>query len=121
MVYRFYRRTEIPYNQSCAPYLGSTVLSDYPCKFMDPPDDQGKTVINAPGSFMGVPFSSNLSHSRAAVLGFHSIAGHIRPCGIAARPLGFSRTTRSGPPLPAAWADFNPLEQLAVVDCGNVI
>ena len=89
---------------------------------MDPPDASEETVINAPGSFMGVPFSSNLSHSRAAVLGVPFDCGtHPARVGSRLGPSAIREQSVLVRPFQPPWADFNPLEQLAVVDCGNVI
>ncbi len=70
---------------------------------------------------MGVPFSSNSSESRAAVLGVPFDCG-THPTRIGAR-LGPAAIREQSalvrPYQPPAW-DFDPLAQLNVVDCGDV-
>src|SRR6267378_5067416 len=68
----------------------------------------------APPSFMGVPFSRDLAGSKAAILGVPF------DCGTHAVRIG----SRLGPnairPYEPPLQDFNPLERLNLVDCGNV-
>lgn len=72
-------------------------------------------------SFMGVPFSTDTSSAKAAILGIPFDCG-THPVRIGARygPNAIREQSvlvrRFQPPH----ADFNPLERLAVVDCANV-
>lgn len=78
-------------------------------------------LLTCPFTFMGIPCSTELTASRAAVLGVPFDCG-THPTRIGARYGPNAIREQSGlvrpyqPPL----ADFNPLERLNAVDCGNV-
>ena len=78
-------------------------------------------LFRIPGSFMGVPFASDARGSGAAIVGVPFDCG-THPTRIGARygPNAIreqsSLVRRFQPP----YADFDPIERLNVVDCGNV-
>lgn len=77
-------------------------------------------VYQVPGTFMGVPASHDLAGATAAVLGVPYDMG-THPTRIGSRQGPDAIRAHSGqvrPYLPEL--DFNPLEQLGLVDCGNV-
>jgi agmatinase len=78
-------------------------------------------LLGLPFSFMGVPFSTDLSRSKAAVLGIPFDCG-THPTRIGARygPHAIREQSALVRPYQPPHADFNPLERLGVVDCGNV-
>ena len=88
---------------------------------MVPAKHQQNSHLEIRSSFMGVPFSSNSSESRAAVLGVPFDCG-THPTRIGAR-LGPAAIREQSalvrPYQPPEW-DFDPLTQLNVVDCGDV-
>ena len=81
----------------------------------------GNGLLTIPSTFMGVPFSTDASLSRAAVLGLPFDCG-THPSRIGARegPNAIREQSVLVRPYQPPHADFNPLEQLRVVDCGNV-
>ena len=81
--------------------------------------DTSSRVI--PMSYMGVPFSQDAAGSRAAILGIPFDCG-THPTRIGARQGPDAIRTQSSlvrPYCPPDF-DFNPLELLNLVDCGNV-
>ena len=78
-------------------------------------------LFNCPSTFMGIPSSTDVSQSRAAVLGIPFDCG-IHPVRIGARygPNAIREQSTLVRPYQPPHADFNPLERLQVVDCGNV-
>jgi agmatinase len=78
------------------------------------------TIFAAPPSFMGVPVSYDLSKSRAAVLGIPFDCG-THPVRVGARlgPNAIREQSALVRPYEPPLQDFNPLERLGVVDCGN--
>lgn len=77
--------------------------------------------MSEPATFMGVPFSSDLRTSEAAILGIPFDCGQ-HPTRIGAR--GGPRAIRAQSSLVRRYqppfADFDPLEELNVVDMGDV-
>jgi agmatinase len=71
-------------------------------------------------SFMGVPFSHDLSRARAAILGIPFDCG-THPVRIGARqgPMAIREQSRLVRPYQPTHANFNPLAELGVVDCGD--
>ena len=88
---------------------------------MESTEHQQNSGLEIRSSFMGVPFSSDASESRAAVLGVPFDCG-IHPTRIGAR-LGPAAIREQSalvrPYQPPQW-DFDPLKRLNVVDCGDV-
>lgn len=82
---------------------------------------QGESLFARPPSFMGVPFSKDLSRSKAAVLGIPFDCG-THPVRIGARygPSAIREQSRLVRPYQPPHADFDPLARLGVVDCGDV-
>src|SRR5258708_37944264 len=79
------------------------------------------TLFAAPPSFMGVPVSYDLSKSKAAILGIPFDCG-THPVRIGARlgPNAIREQSALVRPYEPPLQDFNPLERLGLVDCGNV-
>src|SRR5690349_22322032 len=75
----------------------------------------------APPSFMGVPFSRDLSRSKAAILGIPFDCGY-HPVRIGSRlgPSAIREQSALVRPYEPPLQDYNPLERLHLVDCGNV-
>ena len=86
-----------------------------------PPDGGLSGLTGNPGTFMGVPFSHDPAGSRAAILGVPFDCG-THPSRIGARYGPTAIREQSGlvrPHIPPH-ADFNVVERLNLVDCGNV-
>ena len=81
----------------------------------------GSGLFHCPSTFMGVPSSTDASQSGAAVLGIPFDCG-THPVRIGARygPNAIREQSALVRPYQPPHADFNPLEKLQVVDCGNV-
>ncbi len=79
------------------------------------------TTVKTPTTFMGVPASRDLSGSRAAVLGIPFDCG-THPARLGARlgPAAIREQSALVRPYRPEAGDFNPLERLGVVDCGDV-
>ena len=78
-------------------------------------------VFSDVGTFMKVPLSRDLSHARAAILGIPFDCG-LHPVRLGARtgPAAIREQSNLVRPFqPPLW-DVNPLEELGVVDCGDV-
>src|SRR5258708_19470549 len=75
----------------------------------------------APPSFMGVPFSRDLAGSKAAILGVRFDCGRdaVR-IGWGLGPNASREQSALVRPYEPPLQDFNPLERLNLVDCGNV-
>lgn len=78
-------------------------------------------LFNSPFTFMGVPSSTNAAGSRAAILGIPFDCG-THPVRIGARygPNAIREQSALVRPFQPPHADFNPIEKLNVIDCGNV-
>jgi len=78
-------------------------------------------LFTCPFTFMGVPLSHDLSNSQAAVLGIPFDCG-THPVRIGSRygPQAIREQSRLIRPFQPPMADFNALERLKAVDCGNV-
>src|SRR6266852_2511509 len=75
----------------------------------------------APPSFMGVPFSRDLAHSKAAILGVPFDCGsHAVRIGSRLGPSAIREQSALVRPYEPPLQDFNPLDRLGLVDCGNV-
>jgi agmatinase len=84
-----------------------------------PLDDHA--VFAAPPSFMGVPFSHQPRGSKAAILGVPFDCGtHAVRIGSRLGPNAIREQSALVRPYEPPLQDFNPLERLALVDCGNV-
>ena len=78
-------------------------------------------LFNCPYSFMGVPFSTDVSHSKAAILGIPFDCGtHPSRIGSRQGPQSIREQSALVRPYQPPLADFNPLTRLNVVDCGDV-
>jgi agmatinase len=90
---------------------------------MNPNDapESGADLLACPFTFMGVPFSTDVSQSRAVVMGIPFDCG-THPTRIGARygPNAIREQSSLVRPYQPPRADFNPLTRLNVVDCGNV-
>ena len=80
-----------------------------------------KELCTPPWTFMGIPFSHDLSRSEAAVLGIPFDCG-IHPFRIGSRqgPQAIRDQSRLMRPYNPELSDFNPMERLGLVDCGDV-
>jgi len=78
-------------------------------------------LFKCPFTFMGMPYSHDLSNSKAAILGVPFDCG-THPSRIGARqgPNAIREQSSLVRPYQPPHADFNPLTRLNVVDCGNV-
>jgi len=78
-------------------------------------------ILTVPFSFMGVPFSQDAGNSRAVVMGIPFDCG-THPTRIGARygPNAIREQSGLVRPYQPPFADFNPLDELNVVDFGNV-
>src|SRR5216683_5004649 len=78
-------------------------------------------IFAAPPSFMGVPFSHDLAASKAAILGVPFDCGtHAVRIGSRLGPNAIREQSTLVRPYEPPLQDFNPLERLGLVDCGNV-
>lgn len=86
---------------------------------MDNPQDE--TLYARPMTFMGVPYSHDLSGSKAAVLGIPFDCG-THPVRIGSRlgPRAIREQSSLVRPYQPELADYNPLARLGLVDCGDV-
>lgn len=77
-------------------------------------------VYQVPGTFMGVPASRELSGVKAAVLGIpYDMGTHPTRIGSRQGPDAIrAQSSHVRPWVPEL--DFNPVERLGLVDCGNV-
>ncbi len=78
-------------------------------------------LYSCPFTFMGLPYSHDLSNSRAAILGIPFDCG-THPVRIGSRygPYAIREQSTLVRPYQPPHADFNPLTHLGAVDCGNV-
>ena len=84
-----------------------------------PLDDHA--IFAAPPSFMGVPFARDPKGSKAAILGVPFDCGtHAVRIGSRLGPNAIREQSALVRPYEPPLQDFNPLERLALVDCGNV-
>jgi agmatinase len=81
-------------------------------------DDQ---LVSGVQTFMGVPYSRDLSKSKAAILGIPFDCG-LHPVRLGARtgPAALRAQSTLVRPYQPPIADWNPIQELGVVDCGNV-
>lgn len=78
-------------------------------------------LFNCRYSFMGVPFSKDVSQSKAAIVGIPFDCGtHPNRIGSRQGPRSIREQSTLVRPYQPPLADFNPLERLNVVDCGDV-
>ena len=78
------------------------------------------SAITPPMTFMGVPFGHDLTDSKAAILGIPFDCG-THPTRIGARygPNAIREQSALVRPFQPPFANFNPLQVLTAVDCGN--
>jgi agmatinase len=80
----------------------------------------GEAVHAAPPSFMGVPFSRELARSKAAILGIPFDCGtHAVRIGSRLGPNAIREQSALVRPYEPPLQDYNPIETLGLVDCGN--
>ena len=79
-----------------------------------------EAVHAAPPSFMGIPFSRDLARSKAAILGIPFDCGY-HPVRIGSRlgPNAIREQSALVRPYEPPLQDYNPIEKLGLVDCGN--
>ncbi len=83
--------------------------------------DTETELFNCKYSFMGVPFSTNVSQSKAAIIGIPFDCGtHPTRIGSRQGPQSIREQSALVRPYQPPLADFNPLTRLNVVDCGDV-
>ena len=73
-----------------------------------------------PATFMNIPYSTDFSKAKAAVLGV-PYDGGLHPTRIGSRtgPAAIREQSQLVRPFQPPYAKFNPLELLNVVDCGD--
>ena len=78
-------------------------------------------MTHGPLTYMGVPYSEDLSQAKAAILGIPFDCG-MHPFRIGSRqgPDAIREQSRLMRPYNSELADFNPMERLGLVDCGNL-
>jgi agmatinase len=78
-------------------------------------------MCSGPVTFMGVPYSHDLSTARAAILGIPFDCG-VHPFRIGSRqgPHAIREQSRLMRPYNPELADYNPMKRLGLVDCGDV-
>lgn len=77
--------------------------------------------FDGPVTFMRVPYSRNLSRSKAAILGVpYDMGTHPVRIGSRQGPAAIREQSYLVRPYEPPLFDFNPLTELGVVDCGNV-
>lgn len=78
-------------------------------------------LCSPPWTFMGVPHSHDLAQAKAAVLGIPFDCG-VHPFRIGSRqgPQAIREQSRLMRPYNPELSDFNPMERLGLVDCGDV-
>ena len=82
---------------------------------------EDRAIFAAPPSFMGVPFARDPTGSKAAILGVPFDCGtHAVRIGSRLGPNAIREQSALVRPYEPPLQDFNPLERLALVDCGNV-
>ena len=85
----------------------------------------GNAVLEAlcggPLTFMGAPFSHDLTNAKAAVLGVPFDCGtHLFRVGSRQGPAAIREQSRLVRPYNPELSDYNPLERLGLIDCGDV-
>lgn len=85
----------------------------------------GKQTLDAlcggPLTFMGAPYSHDLVGARAAVLGIPFDCGtHLFRVGSRQGPSSIREQSRLVRPYNPEMSDYNPVERLGLVDCGDV-
>ena len=74
-----------------------------------------------PLTLLGVPFSHDLSKARAAVLGLPFDCGtHLFRVGARQGPSAIREQSRLVRPFNPELSDYNPMQRLGLVDCGDV-
>lgn len=83
--------------------------------------DTEPSLLAGPNTFMGVPYSTDVSQSQAVIMGIPFDCG-THPTRIGARygPKAIREQSSLVRPYQPPRADFNPLTRLNVVDCGDV-
>jgi agmatinase len=78
-------------------------------------------LCTGPITFMGVPFTHDLSSAKAAILGIPFDCG-VHPFRIGSRqgPHSIREQSRLMRPYNPELADYNPMQRLGLVDCGDV-
>ncbi len=85
-------------------------------------EDEGlKALCSGPLTFMGAPYSHDLTSAKAAILGIPFDYG-IHPFRVGSRqgPLSIREQSRLMRPFNPELADFSPAKRLGLVDCGDV-
>ena len=78
-------------------------------------------LVSGPATFMGVPHSDDLSAAKAAIVGIPFDCG-VHPFRIGSRqgPQSIREQSRLMRPYNPALSDYNPMQRLGLVDCGDV-
>ena len=78
-------------------------------------------LCSGPLTFMGAPYSHDLSHAKAAVLGMPFDCGtHAFRVGSRQGPASIREQSRLVRPYNPELSDYSPVERLGLVDCGDV-
>lgn len=80
------------------------------------------TLVTSPTTFMSVPFSHDLSTARAAIIGIPFDCG-THPFRIGSRqgPHAIREQSRLIRTYNPELSDYNPMQRLGLIDCGDVI
>src|SRR5687768_4911654 len=78
-------------------------------------------LVSGPNTFMGVPHTPDLSDAKAAILGIPFDCG-VHPFRIGSRqgPQAIREQSRLMRPYNPEHSDYNPMQRLGLVDCGDV-
>lgn len=78
-------------------------------------------LCGGPLTFMGAPYSHDLSNAKAAVLGMPFDCGtHLFRIGSRQGPASIREQSRLVRPYNPELSDYHPVERLGLVDCGDV-
>lgn len=78
-------------------------------------------LCNGPVTFMGAPYSHDLTHAKAAILGMPFDCGtHLFRVGARQGPTAIREQSRLVRPYNPELSDYSPVERLGLVDCGDV-
>jgi len=78
-------------------------------------------LVSGPTTFMGVPHTQDLSDAKAAILGIPFDCG-VHPFRIGSRqgPQSIREQSKLMRPYNPELSDYNPMQRLGLVDCGDV-
>jgi agmatinase len=84
--------------------------------------EEFESLCDKPMTFMGAPYSHDLSSAKAAILGMPFDCGiHQFRIGSRQGPRAIREQSRLMRPYNPELSDYNPVQRLGLVDCGDVI